>query len=77
METLIFQSCRDQDSSRLKNLEVVETETHRDWPKVVETETFSRVFLFTDRNTVGFMKKKVYIKAGKGNCIVFFGSRAI
>ena len=40
IETLIFQSCRDRDSPRLKNLEVVETETNREWAKVVETETF-------------------------------------
>ena len=33
----ISQSCCDRDSSRLKNLEVVEIENHRDWPKVVES----------------------------------------
>ena len=48
IETLIFQSCQDRDSARLQTLEVVETETHRDWAKVVETETFLRVSLFTE-----------------------------
>ena len=40
IETKEFPSCRDRDLSRLDNLVVVETETHRDWMKVVETETF-------------------------------------
>ena len=32
---------------RLENLGVVETETDRDWTKVVETETLTRVLLFS------------------------------
>ena len=44
IETKKFLSCRDRDSSRLANLVVVETETHRDWTKVVETETLTRLF---------------------------------
>ena len=39
IETTKFGGCRDWDSSRLKNLEDVETETHRDSSKGVETET--------------------------------------
>ena len=52
IETLKFGGCRDRDSSRLRNLEDVETETHRlkqfedvetetdrDSSKGVETET--------------------------------------
>ena len=39
IETKKFGGCRDRDSSRLKNLEDVETETHRDSSKDVETET--------------------------------------
>ena len=31
-------------------MEVVENETHRDWAKVIETETFLRVSLFTGRD---------------------------
>ena len=34
----------DRDSSRPKNFQVVETETCRDWMKVVETETLTRLF---------------------------------
>ena len=34
-------------------MEVVETETHRDWAKVVETETFLRVSLFTGVEDAG------------------------
>ena len=41
IETKKFGGCRDRDSSRLKNLEDVETETHRDSSKGVETETES------------------------------------
>ena len=44
IETKEFFSCRDRDSSRPENLVVVETETHRDWTKVVETETLTRLF---------------------------------
>ena len=33
--------------SRPENLGVVETETDRDWTKVVETETLTRVSLFS------------------------------
>ena len=36
-----FPSCRDQDLLRLDNLVVVVTETHRDWMKIVETETLT------------------------------------
>ena len=43
IETGKFRGCRDQDSSRLENLVVVETETDRDLTKVVETETLTRV----------------------------------
>ena len=41
------QGCRDWDSSRLRNLKVVDTETGRDWSKVIETETFLRVSLIS------------------------------
>ena len=44
IETKEFPSCRDRDLSRLENLVVVETETHRDWMKIVETETLTRLF---------------------------------
>ena len=44
IETKDFPSCRDRDLSRLDNLVVVETETHRDWMKIVETETLTRLF---------------------------------
>ena len=49
IETRKFCGCRDRDSSRLRNSLVVETETSRDWTKVVETETSSRVSLISDR----------------------------
>ena len=39
IETMKFGGCRDRDSSRLKNLEDVETETHQDSSKGVETKT--------------------------------------
>ena len=42
MGTKKFGGCRDRDSSRLKNLEDVETEIHRDSPKGVKTETESQ-----------------------------------
>ena len=45
IETGKFCGCRDRDSSRLGISVVVETETSRDWTKVVETETSSRVSL--------------------------------
>ena len=44
IETKEFPSCRDRDLSRLDNLVVVETETHRVWMKIVETETLTRLF---------------------------------
>ena len=44
IETKEFPSCRDRDLSRLDNLVVVETETHRDWMKIVETETLTKLF---------------------------------
>ena len=47
-ETLNFQSFQDRDSLRPKNLEVSETDTYQNWAKVVETDTFSRVSLFTE-----------------------------
>ena len=40
METKEF----PRDLLRLDNLVVVETETHRDWMKIVETETLTRLF---------------------------------
>ena len=46
-ETIQMNGCRDRDSSRPQKLVVVETETCRDWSKVVETETFSRVSLIS------------------------------
>ena len=39
IETKEFLSCQDRDLLRLDNLVVVETETHQDWMKIVETET--------------------------------------
>ena len=48
VETWRFSSCWDRDSLRLENLGVVETETDRDWTKVVETETLTRVSLFSE-----------------------------
>ena len=48
-ETGFFQGCRYRDQSRLENLMVVETETDRDWAKVVETETLTRLSLFSDQ----------------------------
>ena len=39
IETKEFGGCQNRDSSRLKNLQDVETETHRDSSKGVETET--------------------------------------
>ena len=42
-----FQGCRYRDQSRLDNLVVVETETDRDWTKVVETETLTRLSRFS------------------------------
>ena len=39
IETKKFRGCRDRDSSRLKNLEDVETKTDRDSSKGVKTET--------------------------------------
>ena len=47
IETIKFCGCRDRDSSRLGISVVVETETSRDWTKVVETETSSRVSLIS------------------------------
>ena len=47
-ETQIFSSCRDRDSSRLRILQVVETETNRDYkilklsrPRPIETGKFN------------------------------------
>ena len=49
-ETENFERYWDRYSSRPRNLKGVEseTETGRDWAKVVETETLSRVSLITD-----------------------------
>ena len=47
IETQKFWGCRDRDSPRLRNFGDVETETTRDWPKDVETETLSRVSLIS------------------------------
>ena len=55
-ESMKFRRCRDRDSSKPENFGVcqdwdsmrlwflveVETDSHRDWPKDVEIETFSR-----------------------------------
>ena len=59
IETEKFLSCRDRDSSRLANLVVVETETHRDWTKVVETETLTRLFQKVLRNSTGWPLDKM------------------
>ena len=57
-ETGFFQGCRYRDQSRLENLMVVETETDRDWAKVVETETLTRLSLFSESG-VGRVHSKV------------------
>ena len=57
---MYFLSCWDRDSTILLNIEFVKTETDRYWAKVVETETFSRVSLFTDLvflKPIGALKK--------------------
>ena len=59
IETKEFSSCRDRDSARPENLLVVETETHRDWTKVVETETLTRLFQKVLRNSTGWPLDKM------------------
>ena len=41
IETKDFLSCQNRDLLRLDNLVVVETDTHQDWMKIVETETLT------------------------------------
>ena len=57
IETGKFCGCRDRDSSRLGISVVVETETSRDWTKVVETETSSRVSLISDMKQTKIVRK--------------------